>query len=117
MSWHDPDLYFFLCLLTGFATFLAIIHECVKKFGRKPPLVLKKAKPLDGLQRDRPATEERASKRPSDFSRLCESIKDLPPKEQASQVREYFGIFGGAQPSVGLSDAGRQPHGEEKQQR
>jgi hypothetical protein len=66
MSWHDPGLYFFLCLLTGFATFLAIIYECIKKFGRKPPLVLKKAKPLDGLQRDRPArTEERASKRPS----------------------------------------------------
>ena len=57
--------------------------------------------PLDGLQRDSPArpTEERASKRPSDFSRLCESIKDLPPKEQASRLREHFGIVGGARPA------------------
>jgi hypothetical protein len=86
MSRH-PDLYLFLCLLTGLATFLAITYECIQKFRRKPPVVL----PLDGLQRDRPAprTEERASKRPSDFSRLCESTKDLPPKEQASRVQEY----------------------------
>src|SRR6266480_4323529 len=27
---------------------------------------------------------------------LCESTKDLPPKEQASRLREYFGIVGGA---------------------
>jgi hypothetical protein len=69
MSWHHPDLYFFLGLLTGLAAFLAIIYECIQRFRRrKPPVVL----PLDGLQRDRPArpTEERASKRPSDFSRL-----------------------------------------------
>ena len=55
MSLHNPDLYFFLCLLTGFAAFLAI--ECIQKFCRpKPPVVL----PLDGLQLDRPArpTEE-----------------------------------------------------------
>jgi hypothetical protein len=102
MSWHHPDLYFFLCLLGGFATFLAIIYECIQKFGRKPPVVLKKAKPLDGLQRDRPPrTEERASKRPSGFSRLCESMEALPPKEQASRVRDYFGIVGGARPAEG----------------
>lgn len=97
MSWHHPDLYFFLFLLAGLATFLAIVYECIQKFRRKPPVVL----PLDGLQRDRPArlTEERASKRPSDFSRLCESVKDLPPKEQASRVRDYFGILGGAWPA------------------
>ena len=97
MSLHNPDLYFFLCLLTGFAAFLAI--ECIQKFcRRKPPVVL----PLDGLQRDRPArpTEGRASERPSDFSRLSESIKDLPPKEQASHVREHFGIIGGACPPL-----------------
>jgi hypothetical protein len=96
MSWHHPGLYFLLCLLIGVATFLAIIYECIQKFRRKPPVVL----PLDGLQRDRPArpTEERASKRPSDFSRLCGSIEDLPPKEQASRVREHFGILGGARP-------------------
>jgi hypothetical protein len=26
MSWHHPDLYFFLCLLAGLAAFLAIIY-------------------------------------------------------------------------------------------
>jgi hypothetical protein len=100
MSWHHPDLYFLFCVLavlTGLASFLAIIYEC----RRKPPVALEKAKPLDGPQRDRPArlTEERASKRPSDFSRLCESIKDLPPQEQASRSREFFGIVGGARPA------------------
>jgi hypothetical protein len=99
MSWHHPGLYFLLCLLTGLATFLAIIYECIQKFRRKLPVVL----PLDGLQRDCPArpTEERASKRPSDFSRLCGSIEDLPPKEQARRLREYFGILGGARPAEG----------------
>ena len=73
-------LFCVLAVLTGLASFLANIYEC----RRKPLVALEKA-PLDGLQCDRPArpTEERASKRPSDFSRLCESIKDLPPKEQA----------------------------------
>src|SRR5262249_55554083 len=100
MSWHHPDLYFFLGLLTGFAAFLAIIYECIQRFRRrKAPIVL----PLDGLQCDRPArpTEERASKRPSDFGRLCESTEDLPPKEQARRLREYFGILGGARPAEG----------------
>jgi hypothetical protein len=102
MSWHHPDLYFVLCLLavlTGLTALLAIIYECIQKVRRrKPRVVLKKAKPLDGLQRDRPArpTEGRASKRPSDFSQLCESVTPLPPKEQAGRVREHFGIFGGA---------------------
>src|SRR5262249_53846299 len=95
MSWHHPDLYFFLGLLTGLATFLAIIYECIRKFRRKPAVAL----PLNGLQFDRPGrpTEERASQRPSDFSRLCEST-NLPPKEQASRLREHFGILGGARP-------------------
>ena len=95
MSWPQPDLYFVLFLLTGFATLLAIIYECIQKFRRKPLVVL----PLDGLQPNRPArpTEERASKRPSDFSRLCEST-NLPPEEQASRLREHFGILGGARP-------------------
>ena len=103
MSLHNPDLYFFLCLLAGLAAFLAIIYECIQKFcRRKPPVVLRRP-PLEGLQRDRPArpTEERASERPSDFSRLSESVKDLPPKEQASRVRQHFGILGGARPAVG----------------
>jgi hypothetical protein len=85
MSWHQPDLYFVLFLLTGLATFLAIIYECI----RRRPVYLKKAKPLDGRQRDRPArpTQERESREPSDFSRLCES--DLPPKEQASRLQIF----------------------------
>jgi len=96
---NHPDLYLLLFLLAGLATFMVIIFECIQKFcRRKPPVVL----PLDGLQRDRAArTEERASQRPSDFDRLCESVKDLPPKEQASRVREYFGIVGGARPAEG----------------
>ena len=35
------------------------------------------------------------------FSRLCVSIKDLPPEEQVSRVHEHFGIFGGAPPPKG----------------
>jgi hypothetical protein len=43
------------------------------------------------------------------FSRLCESIKDLSPKEQASRVREYFGIVGGARPAEGRDRKGKRP--------
>lgn len=51
MSWHNPNLYFFLCLLTGLATLLAIIYEfCRRKSDR-----WKRAKPLDGLLRERPS--------------------------------------------------------------
>jgi hypothetical protein len=101
MSWHHPDLYFFFCLAASLAAFLApsIIDDELLARRRKPPVVL----PLDGLPRDRPArpTEQRASERPSDFGRLCESVTPLPPKQQASRVREYFGIFGGARPAQG----------------
>jgi hypothetical protein len=115
MNWHHPDLYLFLCLLAGFAMFLAIVYECIVR-RRKPPVVepsrsivdppsppkypplppkkyLENVKPLDGLQRDRPRP---AAER---FSQLCESAKDLPLKEQASPVDEHFGIFGGARPA------------------
>ena len=56
MNWNNPDLYFFLCLLTGLAALVAIIYECIQKLARKPgrgdgPVYLKKAKPLDGLLR------------------------------------------------------------------
>ena len=75
MNWHNPNLYFFFCLLAGLAALLAIIYECVQRFyKRKPPVVepgrsnekavippsppksaiaVQKARPLDGLQRDR----------------------------------------------------------------
>jgi hypothetical protein len=128
MSWHHPDEFFFLCLAGSLAAFLApsIIDELTttvdELFGRrrKPPVVkltrstvnekavdpplppkyvdppsppkyLKKARPLDGLQRDRSLEQ---------FSRLCESVTPLPPKEQASRVREHFGIVGGACPPL-----------------
>jgi hypothetical protein len=37
MSWHHPDLYFFLFLLAGLAAFLAIIYKCIQKFRRRKP--------------------------------------------------------------------------------
>jgi hypothetical protein len=104
MSWHHPDLYLFLCLLAGLVTFLAVVYECIQKFGQKPLVVL----PLDGLQRDRPArAEERANKQPSDFGQLCENVEDLSPKKQASRVDEHFGIFGGARPAEGRGGKGK----------
>src|SRR5262245_34867065 len=42
-----------------------------------------------------------ASKWPSDFSQLCESVKDAQPKEQVSRVHKHFGLFGGARPGAG----------------
>jgi hypothetical protein len=131
MNWRHPDQYFFLCLAVSLATFLApsIIDELTSTIGelfdrrRKWPVVeprrstvnekavapplppkhppshpkyLKKARPLDGLQRDRPQAAEQ-------FSRLCGSIEDLPPKEQASRLREHFGMLGGARPPERLN--------------
>jgi hypothetical protein len=126
MSWHHPDLYFFLFLLAGLATFLAIIYECIQIFRRrKPPVVepsrstvdapsppkkyLENAKPLDGLQRDRLRPTDAGKQAAERFSRLCESIEDLPPKEQTSQVREHFGIFGGTRPTEGRGRKGKRP--------
>jgi hypothetical protein len=64
-----------------------------------PLKYLKKARPLDGLQRDRPRPTEAGTQAAEQFSRLCESVKDLPPEKQASRVDEHFGIFGGARPA------------------
>ena len=123
ISLHAPELYYFLSLLTGIAALLAVIYEFPRRKRNK-------AKPLDvvgcevkPLPRAVPAPSSRAtdaigrdgqkhvmeeideSSREADeraaFSRLCESIKDLPPKEQVSRVHEYFGIFGGAPPPKG----------------
>ena len=138
ISLHDPELYYFLSLLTGIAALLAVIYEFPRrKRNRAKPLdvVGCQVKPLpravpapssratdaiarDGqsvpaAQRDRslPIEEKHVmeeideSSRQADeraaFSRLCESIKDLPPKEQVSRVHEHFGIFGGAPPPKG----------------
>jgi hypothetical protein len=128
MNWYHPDLYFFLFLLAGLATFLAIIYECIVR-RRKPPVVepsrstekvvdlpsppkyLENVKPLDGLQRDRPRPTEAGKQATERFSRLCESATDLSPKEQASRVREHFGIFGGARPAAEGRGRKRKPPG------
>ena len=51
------DEYSFLWLLAGLAAFLAssIIYELTQKIRSRKPVYLKKAKPLDGLLRERPA--------------------------------------------------------------
>jgi len=120
MSWHHPELYFFFFLLAGLATFLAIIYECIQKFGRKPPVLdpsgstpPRRDLPAPNPIRPGPGQETRlrdlqrrfrAARQPDkqateQFSRLCESVEDLPPKDQASRVHDHFGIFGGARPA------------------
>jgi len=78
-----------------------------------PPLPPKKylenVKPLDGLQRDRPRPTDTGKQAAERFGRLCESIEDLPPKEQASRLGEYFGIVGGARPAESRGRKGRRP--------
>ena len=130
ISWHDPELYYFLTLLAGIAALLAVIYEFPRrKRNRAKPLdvvgcqvkslpravpapssratdaIARDGKSVPAAQRDRSLpTEEKhvmdeidESSRQTDeraaFSRLCESIKDLPPEEQVSRVHEYFGIF------------------------
>jgi hypothetical protein len=112
MSWHHPDLYFFLGLLAmfaGLAASLAVIYECIQKFRRrKPPVVEPRHSTVNEKAGDSPSPPppkyvdppSPPKHRPSPFSRLCESMKDAPPKEQASRVREHFGIVGGARPAV-----------------
>ena len=127
ISLHVPELYYFLSLLTGIAALLAVISR--RKRNRAKPLdvVGCQVKPLpravpapssratDAIARDGqsvPAAEEeidetrqageQAAERER-FSRLCESVKDLSPKEQVSRVHEHFGIFGGAPPPKGRS--------------
>ena len=90
MNWHDPELYLFLCLLAGFAALLAITYELFSR-RRKPPVILMKAAANLPRRTSRQAGKQEAER----FSRLCESTKDLPPKEQASRLRKHFGIFGG----------------------
>ena len=45
MNWHDPELYFFLCALAGFATLMAINYEIVSR-RRKPPVILMPLEPV-----------------------------------------------------------------------
>ena len=54
MNWHDLDLYFFLCLLAGPATLLAIIYGCMRRFRRRIPV-------LDGLLREDGAADAQSA--------------------------------------------------------
>src|SRR5262245_56419262 len=137
MIWPYYDA-FFLCLVGSFVAFVvpSIIDEVTSSiqelFGRRrkpPPVIepatksveavdppspwkrvdppsplkyLKKARPLDGLQRDRPQAAEQ-------FSRLCDDTTGLPPEEQASRLREHFGVLGGARPPIGRGRKGMRP--------
>jgi hypothetical protein len=165
MSWHDPELYLFLCVLAVFTALLAITYELVSR-RRKPPLIPTEEKPLDGLNESGPwskpmigvadlalpasmpdsrqvgeqEAEQELARRAALLRRFqnvhardrrnddspvylknvrpleglvrnrplpseerqaagnCEGIKDVPPKEQASRVRDHFGNFAGARP-------------------
>jgi hypothetical protein len=114
ISWHDPELYYFLTLLAGIAALLASLYEPGRLKRAKPQDAvdqqqvkpLPHAVPLDrgqqdvgpaAAQRDRSLpTEEKhvrekidESPRPAgeQFSRLCENVKDLSPKEQARRMK------------------------------
>jgi hypothetical protein len=135
INWHDPELYYFLTLLAGIAALLASLYEPGRLKRAKPQDAvdqqqvkpLPHAVPLDrgqqdvgpaAAQRDRSLpTEEKhvrekidESPRPAgeQFSRLCENVKDLSPKEQARRMNEHFGVFGGAPPPKGRGP-GREP--------
>jgi hypothetical protein len=74
-----------------------------------PKKYLENVKPLDGLQRDCPRPTEASKPAAERFSRLCESIEDLSPKEQTGRLREHFGIFGGTRPAEGQGRKGKRP--------
>ena len=130
MSWHHPDLYFFLCFLAAsLAAFLApsiIDGELLAPQEEAPvveprrstmnekavdppsPAVRRSAIVAKHLKDDRPLdgqlqreSARQAGKQAAErFSWLCESLEGLTLKEQASRSREYFGIVGGARPAV-----------------
>jgi hypothetical protein len=132
MSWHQPDLYLFLCLAGSLAAFLApsIIDELTgtinELFGRRrkptvveprrsnekvvdppsppkyPPLPPKKY-----LENVKPLDGLQRDGPAGQFSQLCENVEDLSPRKQASRVDEHFGIFGGARPADGRDRKGK----------
>jgi hypothetical protein len=53
MSWHHPDLYFFLCLLAGLAAFLAptIIYEVIRKVRPRGSASTRTTKPIEPQMR------------------------------------------------------------------
>ena len=124
MNWHHPYLLSFLSslaglsMLAGIVALLAIIDECVQRFRRrKPPAIpMEIMLPLDGLNESGPWSKpmtavadlavpastpdsyEARKQAAERFNRLCEGIKDVPPKELAKRERDHFGIFGGVRP-------------------
>ena len=131
IHWHDPELYYFLTLLAGIAALLASLYafSSPRRRNRAKPLdivdqpqvkPLPRPVPLDRGQQDfAPAAAQRDRSLPTDekharekidesprpageqFSRLCESVKDLSPREQARRMNEHFGVFGEAPPPKG----------------
>ena len=81
INWYDPDLYSSLCLLAGITTLVAIIHE----FRRRKPGWWKRAKPLDGLLRDRPSLTP-LNKLRNRFRRRLTS-GEIQRREQHSRTR------------------------------
>jgi hypothetical protein len=107
MSWHQPDLYFFLALLTGLAAVLAIIYECIQKFrSSKPPVVEWKCSTVNVKTVDPPRPPKHS---PSPFMRLCENMEGAPPNAQARRVRGHFGIFGGTRQDAAPGRKGTRP--------
>ena len=94
MNWHHPELYFFLCLITGLAALLAITYEIFRR-RRKPPAIPMKVMPPEPASM--PDSRQTGKQEAEQFSRLCEST-NLSPKELASRERKHFGIFGGVRP-------------------
>ena len=80
MSWHDPELYLFLCVLAGLAALLAITYELVSR-RRKPPVILTKAMPPDGLNESGPWSKPMTAV--ADLA-LPASMPDFPPSAQTS---------------------------------
>ena len=82
MNWQNPDLYLFLSLLAGFAALLAIIYEFIQKSRKwKLPVVEPRRSTVTEKAVAPPSPPKHVAP-PSPFDQLCESIKDLPPKEQ-----------------------------------
>ena len=115
---QNPDLYLFLGLLAGFAALLAIIYEFIRKSRRRKPPVVEPRRPTvtekavappSPPKHVDPSSPPKHAAPPSPFDQLCESIKDLPPKEQARRMAQHFGAFGGARPPEGRGRNGKRP--------
>jgi hypothetical protein len=109
MNWQNPDLYLFLSLLAGFAALLAIIYEFIQKSRKRKLPVVEPRRSTVTEKAVAPPSPPKHAAPPSPFDQLCESIKDLPPKEQARRMDQHFGAFGGARPPEGRGRNGKRP--------